>query len=166
MIKRSVPITLVIKCQTTDYADGIKDGIMHTLQCLMHECDIIMRVSPSVHIVNKENDNETTQYVVRSRFTVREKKQGRDRGEWIKINSSYYEEEMDDKFDTDREWKSLNDMEVMDICNFAKGQNGEFFTHFSLYFSFLFVKVLICSQAITFCNFAKVIAFRPSSNSA
>ena len=32
MIKRSVPVTLSVFAQTADYAEGVKDGIMYTLE--------------------------------------------------------------------------------------------------------------------------------------
>ena len=126
MIKRSVPVTLSVFAQTAEYAEGVKDGIMYTLECLMHECDVIMRKSPEVEFDSEKPDSQI-QYKIRARFTVREKMQGMERGKWIKINSAFLEEKMNDQFDTNREWKSLTDMEVMDICNFSKGQDGWFY---------------------------------------
>ena len=114
MIKRSVPITLSVFAQTAEYAEGVKDGIMYTLECLMHECDVIMRKSPEVTYIPEQQDGQI-RYKVRARFTVREKMNGMERGKWIKINSPFYEEEMNDKFDTDREWKGLTIEERTDI---------------------------------------------------
>jgi hypothetical protein len=95
MIKRSVPITLLVKSDNPEYAEGIKDGIMYALEVLLHECDVIMRVSPYVY---KHEDGE--HWMVRSRFTARSKAEDRARGEWIKIHKAYYEEEINDHFET------------------------------------------------------------------
>jgi hypothetical protein len=117
MIKRSIPVTFSAFCESSDYAQGMKDGISHALECLLHECDVIMRVSPYViQLTTEEPDNDKTQkYQVRARFTAREKRPGKERGEWIKTDHAYYEEEFDNRFDTDRDWKSLTDEEIMGI---------------------------------------------------
>ena len=96
MIKRSIPTTFLVKCQNLEYAEGVKDGVMYTLQCLINECDIIMRKSPEVFPLAKEHEEHDQQYLVRARFTAREKKQGAEKGSWIKTNTSYYEEEMNE----------------------------------------------------------------------
>lgn len=114
MIKRSVPITFSAFSESSDYAQGMKDGITHTLECLLHECDVIVRISPYVIQLTQEtpDDDRPQKFQVRARFTVREKRPGAIKGEWIKTDHAYYEEEFDDRFDTDREWKNLTDEEV------------------------------------------------------
>lgn len=117
MIKRSVPVTFSALCESSDYAQGMKDGISHALECLLHECDVIMRVSPYViQLTTEEPDNDKIQkYQVRARFTAREKRPGKERGEWIKTDHAYYEEEFDNRFDTDRDWKGLTDEDIYSI---------------------------------------------------
>lgn len=110
-IKRSVPTTLLVRCPNADYAEGVKDGIVYTLECLLHECDVILRLSPTVIPVDKEDDSQDQQYRVRARFTARSKQEGKPKGEWIKINSAFYEEKFDNSFDNDRDWKGLTDEE-------------------------------------------------------
>lgn len=112
-IKRSVPITFSAFCESSDYAQGMKDGITHTLECLLHECDVIVRVSPYVIQLTeqKPDDDSPQKFQVRARFTAREKRPGKTRGDWIKTDHAFYEEEFDDRFDTDREWKGLTDKE-------------------------------------------------------
>lgn len=114
MIKRSVPVTLSVRCETSEYAQGVKDGIIYTLECLLHECDVIMRISPYIDRLTEEkkDDDSIQQYRVRARFTVREKSSGKSRGEWIKTNHGYYEEKMDDSFDVGRAWYPLTDEEI------------------------------------------------------
>ena len=110
-IKRSVPTTLLVRCPNADYAEGVKDGIVYTLECLLHECDVILRCSPTVI------HDQDQQYRVRARFTVRSKQEGKAKGEWIKINSAYYEEKFNDSFDNDRDWKGLTDEDKCEIIN-------------------------------------------------
>ena len=112
-IKRSVPITFSAFCESSDYAQGMKDGITHTLECLLHECDVIVRVSPYVIQLTeqKPDDDSPQKFQVRARFTAREKRRGKPKGDWIKTDHAFYEEEFDDRFDTDREWKGLTDKE-------------------------------------------------------
>lgn len=116
-IKRSVPATLLVRCPNADYAEGVKDGIVYTLECLLHECDVILRLSPTVVPVDKEDDSQDQQYRVRARFTARSKQEGKSKGEWIKINSAFYEEKFDNSFDNDRDWKGLTDEEYKIIHN-------------------------------------------------
>ncbi len=113
-IKRSVPITFSAFCESSDYAQGMKDGITHTLECLLHECDVIVRVSPYVIQLTeqKPDDDSPQKFQVRARFTVREKRPGKTQGEWIKTDHAVYEEEFDNRFDTDREWQGLTEYEV------------------------------------------------------
>lgn len=117
MIKRSVPITFSAFSESSDYAQGMKDGITHTLECLLHECDVIVRISPYVIQLTREtsDDDRPQKFQVRARFTVREKRPGAIKGEWIKTDHAYYEEEFDDRFDTDREWKGLTDEDRQEI---------------------------------------------------
>lgn len=117
MIKRSVPITFSAFSESSDYAQGMKDGITHTLECLLHECDVIVRISPYVLQLTQEapDDDWPQKFQVRARFTVREKRPGKTRGDWIKTEHAYYEEEFDDRFDADREWKGLTDEEKLTI---------------------------------------------------
>lgn len=124
MIKRSVPITFSAFCESSDYAQGMKDGITHTLECLQHECDVIVRISPYVIQLTeqKPDDDSPQKFQVRARFTVREKRPGKTRGDWIKTDRAYYEEEIDDRFDTDREWKGLTDEEISRIESFASSK--------------------------------------------
>lgn len=114
MIKRSVPITFSAFSESSDYAQGMKDGITHALECLLHECDVIVRISPYVIQLTQEtpDDDRPQKFQVRARFTVREKRLGAIKGEWIKTDHAYYEEEFDDRFDTDREWKNLTEEEI------------------------------------------------------
>lgn len=121
MIKRSIPNTLSVFCETHEYAEGVKDGIMYTLECLRHECDIILRVSPTVEkiTIDEADKDKLQQYKVRARFTAREKRAGKEKGDWIKINRAYYEEEMNDRFDTDREWKNLTHEELVEIIGIS-----------------------------------------------
>ena len=113
-IKRSVPITFSAFCGDPDYAQGMKDGITHALECLLHECDVIVRISPYVVQLSEQqpDDDSPQKFQVRARFTVREKRPGKTRGDWIKTDHAFYEEEFDDRFDTDREWKGLTDEEI------------------------------------------------------
>jgi hypothetical protein len=111
MIKRSIPMAVFISCPTEDYAQGVKDGIMATLSSLMHECDVIVRVSPYIEKM-REGDNI---WFVRARFTAREKVKGREKGDWIKINRNYYEEEMSDNFDIGKEWQELLNEEIYQV---------------------------------------------------
>jgi hypothetical protein len=92
----------------------MKDGITHTLECLLHECDVIVRVSPYVIQLTeqKPDDDSPQKFQVRARFTVREKRPGKTQGEWIKTDHAVYEEEFDNRFDTDREWQGLTDEEI------------------------------------------------------
>jgi hypothetical protein len=119
MIKRSIPSTLKIQCEDVVYAEGVKDGVIWALENLLHECDIIMRMMPTVEAIENQKekadalqeDDAVKVYSVRARFTVREKHPSKPRGEWIKTFSAFYEEEIDDKFETDRDWvasKELN----------------------------------------------------------
>ena len=129
MIKRSVPITFSAFSESSDYAQGMKDGITHTLECLLHECDVIVRISPYVIQLTQEtpDDDRPQKFQVRARFTVREKRPGAIKGEWIKTDHAYYEEEFDDRFDTDREWKGLTDDEVNNFaagCHLGKSVQG------------------------------------------
>ena len=88
-IKRSVHSTLNVSCRNADYAEGVKDGVIYTLSNLLHECDVVIRVMP--YVEHYESD-ENYDYRVRARFSVREKRQGTERGRWIKDFSAYYEE--------------------------------------------------------------------------
>lgn len=106
MIKRSIPATLSVRCEDIQYASGVHDGIIYTLQSLQHECDIIMRLMPAIEKYGEE------EYRVRSRFTAREKRPGKLKGEWIKIERAFYEEEFNDSFDTDKEWTSLTEDQI------------------------------------------------------
>lgn len=117
MIKRSIPVTLSVRCETSEYAQGVKDGIIYTLECLLHECDVIMRISPYIDRLTEEkpDDDSIQQYRVRARFTVREKSSGKSRGEWIKTNHAYYEEKIDDAFDIGRTWCPLTHEEIANI---------------------------------------------------
>lgn len=115
MIKRSVPNTFLVICPNLEYAEGVKDAITYTLQCLLHECDIIMRKSPEILPLAKEREEHDQQYLIRSRFTVRDKKSGKEKGEWIKTDKAYYEEEMVSNFDIGKEWVGLTDMEISKI---------------------------------------------------
>ena len=92
-IKRSVHSSLVVTSSNSDYAEGVKDGIIYTLSNLLHECDVIMRVMPYIEYFEGDTD-----YKVRSRFSVREKAPGTMRGKWIKDFSAYYEENIDGSF--------------------------------------------------------------------
>ena len=125
MIKRSIPTTFSAFCEDANYAQGMKDGITHTLECLLHECDVIMRISPYVvQLTTEEPDNDKIhKYQVRARFTVREKRPGKTQGAWIKIDRAFYEEEFDDKFDTDREWKGLTDEELRNIIGISSADS-------------------------------------------
>jgi hypothetical protein len=91
MAKRSVPSTILIRCQDLQYAEGLKDGIVCALENLMHECDIIMRLMPTVEIYSQK---ENLQYCVRARFSVREKLPHKEEGEWIEISEAYYEQKL------------------------------------------------------------------------
>ena len=117
MIKRSVPVTFSAYCETSEYAQGMKDGITHTLECLLHECDVIVRISPYVVQLTKEkqDDDRPQKFQVRARFTVREKHPGKIKGDLIKTSHAFYEEEFDDRFDRDREWKGLSEFERIAI---------------------------------------------------
>jgi hypothetical protein len=115
MIKRSVPNTFLVKCPNLEYAEGVKDGIMFTLQSLLHECDIVMRKSPEIFPLAKEHEEHDQQYLVRSRFTARDKKLGKEKGEWIKTDKAYYEEEMVSNFEIGKEWVGLTDDEMLMI---------------------------------------------------
>ena len=116
-IKRSVPITFSAFCGDPDYAQGMKDGITHALECLLHECDVIVRISPYVVQLSEQqpDDDSPQKFQVRARFTVREKRPGKTQGDWIKTDHAFYEDEFDDRFDTDREWQGLTDEEMMMI---------------------------------------------------
>ena len=122
MIKRSIPTTFSAFCEDANYAQGMKDGITHTLECLLHECDVIVRISPYVVQLTeqKPDDDSPQKFQVRARFTVREKRRGKTQGEWIKTDRAFYEEEFDDKFDTDREWIGLTDEERKEIMRQQK----------------------------------------------
>ena len=96
MIKRSIPATFLVKCPNLEYAEGVKDSVTWTLQCLLQECDIIMRKSPEILPIAKEHEEHDQTYLVRARFTARDKKQGTEKGSWIKTNTAYYEEELND----------------------------------------------------------------------
>jgi hypothetical protein len=87
MIKRSVHSTLNVNCSDSSYAEGVKDGIIFALSNLLHECDVVMRVMPTIEELEEGN------YRVRARFTAREKSSGTERGRWIRSFSSYYEED-------------------------------------------------------------------------
>ena len=134
-IKRSVPITFSAFCESSDYAQGMKDGITHTLECLLHECDVIVRVSPYVIQLTeqKPDDDSPQKFQVRARFTVREKRPGKTQGEWIKTDHAVYEEEFDNRFDTDREWQGLTDEEVKILAtqgrtDFSRPVYNEFYS--------------------------------------
>jgi len=116
MIKRSVPNTFLVKCPNLEYAEGVKDGIMFTLQCLLHECDIVMRKLPEIFPLAKEHEEHDQQYLVRSRFTARDKKLCKEKGEWIKTDKAYYEEEMVSNFEIGKEWVGLTEQEQSDIA--------------------------------------------------
>ena len=94
MSKRSVPSTILIRCQDRQYAEGVKDGIVYALQNLTHECDIIMRLMPIVEPYSQEKNFE---YCVRARFSAREKLPHKEKGDWIKTSKAYYEQEPKEK---------------------------------------------------------------------
>jgi len=119
MIKRSIPTTLVVRCPNADYADGVKDGIMYALECLLHECDVIMRKSPEVTRAIISDKNGDHQYQVRARFTARSKRTDKQKGEWIKVNSAFYEEDFDDQY---MAAKPLSDEFYDDIKEFLRSE--------------------------------------------
>lgn len=112
MIKRSVPNTFLVKCPTIDYAQGVAMGVHEALNCLMHECDIIMRTDTEISEMPKAHIEHDQEYLVRARFTVREKQNGLNRGQIIKINKAYYEEEISNNFDIARNWVGLTTDEI------------------------------------------------------
>jgi len=103
MIKRSVPNTFAVRCPTIDYAQGVAMGVHEALNCLMHECDIIMRTDTEISEIPKAHPEHDQEYAVRARFTVREKQKGATKGQIIKINKAYYEEEIDSSLDFERQ---------------------------------------------------------------
>jgi hypothetical protein len=115
MIKRSVPNTFLVRCPTLDYARGVATGVHEALNCLTHECDIIMRTNVEISTLPKAHEEHDQEYAVRARFTVREKQKGATRGQVIYINKAYLEEEISDNFDIGKEWKGLSDDEMFDM---------------------------------------------------
>jgi hypothetical protein len=145
MIKRSVPNTFLVRCPTLDYANGVAMGVHEALNCLTHECDIIMRTDTEISEIPKEHPEHDQEYSVRARFTVREKQKGVSRGQIIKINKAYYEEKIDDSLNFERqleptkimiipemlkqagyvkkeEWKGLSDTEKLYFLKFLSNQ--------------------------------------------
>ena len=92
VLKRSVPSTLLVRCQDHQHAEGVRAGVVYALQNLVHECDIIVRLMPVVE--EEEEEEEGLHYRVRARFTVREKPSHKEKGEWINLSETYYEQEI------------------------------------------------------------------------
>jgi len=115
MIKRSVPNTFLVRCPTLDHARGVATGVHEALNCLTHECDIIMRTNVEISTLPKSHEEHDQEYAVRARFTVREKQRGATKGQIIYINKAYLEEEIDSNFDIGKKWKELTDDEMLMI---------------------------------------------------
>jgi hypothetical protein len=69
-----VPASLVIHCHTEEQAKHIAHAVKCTLENLLHECDVIMRVPPTIHETERDpSDPVRPLFYVRARFTAKPK---------------------------------------------------------------------------------------------
>ena len=101
-IRRIIPASLVVFCESEEVAQGVVQGINHTLDCLQdNHCDVFMRMPPYMQWEPKEGTDPIDRigmYRVRSRFAVASALEGRE-GRRIVTQSSFFEEEIGHPFD-------------------------------------------------------------------
>ena len=101
-IRRIIPASLVVYCENEQVAQGVVQGINHTLDCLQdNHCDVFMRMPPQITWEPKPDTDPIDKlglYRVRSRFAVASALEGQE-GRRIVTQSSFFEEEIGHPFD-------------------------------------------------------------------